>query len=210
MSAMPAPAEKSVQGAFSIRIILGLVVVGVVSFAAFIVLSAFADDLRSPLEGGAHAESKSAIGFAGLVELLQKEGRRVRMARGSLYEAGGHQELGVLTPPLGAKLDWSTVYESPGVLLIILPKWTTYPDQTHPGWVSSNGPAPVETIRKALEEIAPDLDIKRFGGTRSLTLKNVETGAGVPIGPIDMLQVIEDEAFTPILSDIEGRAVLGA
>lgn len=200
---------KTSQGAFSIRIILGLVVVGVISFAAFIVLSAFADDLRSPQEYGAHAQSKSAVGFAGLVDLLQKDGRQVRLSRGSLYEAGGHEEFAVMTPPLGAVVNWDKVYDAPGSVLIILPKWTAYPDEEHRGWVRTNGPAPIDSVRETLKEIAPDMEVKRFAGVRDLSLENEETAESLQIGPIDSLQVVEAEGFQPILSDIEGRIVLG-
>ncbi|MDP3738865.1 MAG: hypothetical protein Q8R02_15835 [Hyphomonadaceae bacterium] len=203
-------ANQKSQGAFSLRIVLGLVVVGVVSFAAFIVLSAFADDLRSPEESGEHAESKSAIGFAGLVDLLQKEGRHVRTSRGSLYEAGGHEEFAVMTPPLGATVDWDKVYGSPGPILIVMPKWNVRPDQNHRGWVISQGLGRDEIIENALEQISPEATVKHFRGVRDLALKNEEAvGSFVQTGPIDSLQVIDSDAFTPILSDIEGRTVLG-
>ena len=200
--------QKS-QSAFSIRIVLGLVAVGVVSFAAFIVLSAFADDLRSPQEGSAHAESKSAVGFAGLVSLLQQEGRRVRTSRGSLYEAGGHEEVAVMTPPLGATVNWDKIYDAPGSLLIVLPKWNIYPDNEHRGWVRTTGPAPVSAIQRTLGEIVPEIGVKRFSGVKDLAIQNMEDGGSIQTGPIEMLQVIEDDLIKPILKDVEGRTVLG-
>src|SRR5262245_54696153 len=102
------------QGAFSLQVMLGLVVVGFVSFAALIVLSAFADDLRRPEESGEHAQSKSAVGFAGMVQLLQQNGHTVRMARGPISQGSQSDELAVMTPPLGGVVNWERIYDTPG------------------------------------------------------------------------------------------------
>jgi hypothetical protein len=146
--------------------VLGLVVVGVVSFAAFIVLSAFADDLRSPEVGGEHALSKSAAGFAGMVQLLQQNGRIVRTSRGSFSESGVHDELAVMTPPLDGVVDWERIYDAPSDVLIILPKWRIYRDPANPQWVMSEGPAGAARIEKTLEEIDQTVKVVRFAGAR--------------------------------------------
>src|SRR5215813_10089286 len=104
-----AGAGQDSSGSFSIKVIIGLLVVGVLSFAAFIVLSAFADDLRKPEDGGPHAESKSAIGYEALVSLLQGEGMRVRVSRGGLRELKGYNQLAILTPRSGWEFENQTL-----------------------------------------------------------------------------------------------------
>ena len=50
--------------------VLWMVVIGVVSLGGWLVLSAYAPELRGADDPGAHALSRSAIGYAGLRELL--------------------------------------------------------------------------------------------------------------------------------------------
>src|SRR5690348_18335337 len=74
--AMMSETEKP-KGAFSPAIVIGLVLVGVFSFAAFILLSAFEPELASGSNGGAQALSQSAVGYAGAVRLLNAAGEHV-------------------------------------------------------------------------------------------------------------------------------------
>jgi hypothetical protein len=201
---------SSRQGAFSLQVMLGLVVVGIVSFAAFIVLSAFADDLRRPEESGEHAQSKSAVGFAGIVQLLQQNGRTVRMARGPISQGGEFDELAVMTPPLGGVVDWERVYDTPGDVLIVLPKWRVFPDRNNPLWVMQDGLAPASRIEQTLEQIDPTVKVVRFAGVKDVPLEvGDRPDSSLQSGPIDSLQVIEGENILPIILDVEGRAVLG-
>src|SRR5690349_9237876 len=134
-----AGAGQDSTGSFSLKVIIGVLVVGVLSFAAFIVLSAFADDLRKPEDGGPHAESKSAVGYQALVDLLQGEGMRVRVSRGALRELKGYNQLTVLTPRNGTELENASLYATTGDVLIVLSKWEAWADWDHPGWVMSEG-----------------------------------------------------------------------
>jgi hypothetical protein len=198
------------QSAFSLQVMLGLVVVGIVSFAAFIVLSAFADDLRSPKESGEHAQSKSAVGFAGLVQLLQQDGRTVRMTRGPISQGGQINELAVMTPPLDGVVSWEKIYDAPSDVLIILPKWRTSPDPDNPQWVRLNGLAPASRIEETLEQIDESVKVVRFAGVKNVPLEiGDRPGSSLQSGPIESLQVIESDSILPIMLDVEGRAVLG-
>lgn len=198
------------QGAFSLQIMLGLVVVGVVSFAAFIVLSAFADDLRDPDENGEHAQSKSAIGFAGIVELLQQEGRIVRMSRGPLSQGGQIDELAVMTPPLDGEVDWERIYDAPSDVLIVLPKWRVFPDPANPQWVRLNDLAGAARVERTIQQIDETAKVVRFAGVKNVPLViGDRPDASLQSGPIKSLQVIEGDSILPIILDVEGRAVLG-
>ena len=48
--------------------------IGVFAFIAMLVLGAYAPDLRSGRNGGAHALSNAASGFSGLVRLAEATG----------------------------------------------------------------------------------------------------------------------------------------
>jgi len=61
------------------RVAIGLVVVSALSLLAFLILSAYAPELRSEKSGGNDALSKSAVGFAGLRYLLDNTGDEVEI-----------------------------------------------------------------------------------------------------------------------------------
>ena len=50
--------------------VLALIAAAVFAASAFALLTAYAPDLRAARGGGAHALSRSAIGYAGIVRLL--------------------------------------------------------------------------------------------------------------------------------------------
>jgi hypothetical protein len=202
--------KAGARGAFSLQIMLGLVVVGIVSFAAFIVLTAFADDLRDPNENGEHAQSKSAIGFAGLVQLLQQEGRTVRMSRGPISQGSNDSELAVMTPPLDGQVSWERVYDTPGDVLIVLPKWRVFPDPANPQWVRLDELAGAARVERTIRQIDESAKVVRFAGVKNIPLViGDRPGESMQSGPIESLQVIEGGNILPIILDVEGRAVLG-
>src|SRR5271156_1758893 len=106
--------------------------VGVFAFSALIVLIPYAPDLRQGDNGGAHALSRSAVGFAGLTEALRLAGEPALVNRAPLR--GGRTD-GLLTLTPGVPADRSQVEplakEFQGPTLVILPKWQTMPDPAH-------------------------------------------------------------------------------
>jgi len=104
------------------------------------VLSAYAPDLKGGDDGGPHALSRSAIGFAGLVRLLQAEDVPVLISRDGPGRRDPNWGLLVLTPEETTKpseiFDFTT---AAGPALVVLPKWETTPDQLNSGWVRSAG-----------------------------------------------------------------------
>src|SRR5690606_32511523 len=90
------PETAASPGAFTRRAVITMVVLGALSFCAFIVLSAYAPDLRSGSDGRSHALSKSAVGFAGAAALLRARELPVVIRRGRDRE--GNDGLLVVTP----------------------------------------------------------------------------------------------------------------
>jgi len=75
MSDIPVHPERGPRGPFNSNAMLTIIGVGVVAFIAMLILGAYAPDLRSGKNGGAHALSNGAIGYSGLVRLAQETGR---------------------------------------------------------------------------------------------------------------------------------------
>lgn len=204
MSAAPA--------AFSPRVALALVLTGVFAFCAFVVLSAYAPDLRQGVDGGAHALSSSATGYGGLVRLMRMTGQPVYISRRPQLRKQGFGGLLVLTP--GRPLQAGDLTARRGDRLIVLPKWTTAPDPDHPGWVLAAGQIPTQSLKDfATAQLGPITVSRRTGRTEGLTLTGSLDGfpsQGLPIGPVENLQTVSGPNLVPLLTDPSGAVVLAA
>jgi hypothetical protein len=207
-----AKAEAGPAPVFSPKVIVGLILVGVFAFSAFAVLFAYAPDLRSGSDGGAHALSKSAVGFAGAVVLFQAEGMPTIVSRSPARKAPAAALLILTPPPATDPKDLGATDGAPRTL-IVLPKWATVPDPVHPGWVRKEGLFGAETpITGMLVSIAGQSRLEHRAGSSKPRLRG---GQGVfaretalPLGRIDSLQTISGKDWLPVLVDETGRMVL--
>ncbi len=193
----------------SMRAAVILVVVAVFAFSALIVLMAWAPELQNGDDGQAHALSRSAVGYAGLVEALGSSGSRVLVSRSRL-PSGRNQGVLVATPQM--QVDEKAVQDLgfAGPVLIVLPKWMVSNDSLHHGWVTKLGPM---DPRFALsEKLAAKLDLQRRKGTFAPVLRIVSASEGtiepLVIGRVDQLQVIRGAGLAPVLTDQDGEVVL--
>ena len=133
---------------FNPRLIAGVVVIGIVAFIALWALIALGPQLSSGKDGGGHALSKAAPGYAGIVDLVERAGADVELRRRvDTTQYDEYEPLLVLTPThrtrapeIAELLD----AQRSTAALIVLPKWQTIavPGQTQkPGWVSAGVPA---------------------------------------------------------------------
>ena len=129
---------------FNPRLIAGVVAIGIVAFIALWVLIALGPQLSSGNDGGGHALSKAAPGYAGIVDLLERADADVTvMRRADAVRYDDYSPLVVLTPTHETSVqDMAELIQAHrgGPLLIVLPKWRTarVPGKTEkPGWVSA-------------------------------------------------------------------------
>lgn len=170
---------------FAMRTVLVLVVIGTIGFIAFLLLTAYAEDLQPAQRPGNHALSTSAVGFAGAAELVQRTHGRVGYIRrdADLDEPG---VLIVLTPGQGtdpealAKIlerrrDYPTV--------VVLPKWITVPRADKTAWVQSIGKFDPVQVAKLVAPLG------------SMTITDDGTG----------LRTIAGDTLEPLIDDDQGR-----
>ena len=233
----PAPASRpSASGAgqtFSPLVVLWMVLAGVFSFSAFMVLSAYAPDLRGGSDGGAHALSKSAVGYAGLVRMLRAEGdvvvisRQISMpppaspaasdapagsaaapaaASSATSDPDDEWSLFVLTPNTDPKKGALAGLTTQGPTLVVAPKWMTTPDPINPAWVNQAGLIDTQPIETMLESVACKLTL----GRRTDTTAAQPVGANAALtGPIEQLQTFQaSPALTPVITDQRGGVLL--
>jgi hypothetical protein len=208
--AQGASSPPRAQGAFSPWAAFWMIAVGVFAFSAFVTLYTFAPDFSRGDDGGGHALSRSAVGFAGAVKLEQMRGRAVLVSRGARL---GRDAFLIATPQQGVKKAELTAL-GPRTRLIILPKWITAPDPAHPGWVLGYGALPPEAVAAILADVAPKAQIDQAKGSAPASLARVDIPGRLPAplvsGPIAHLQTISGPGLHPVFADARGRMVLAA
>jgi hypothetical protein len=208
MSAAEAAARPP---AFSPRTILALIAVGLVSFSGLVVLAAYAPELRSASDPGAHALSSSAVGFKGAVIMLQSEGVPAVVSRAPPKK--NSPNLLILTPEMGANERSLEPFALQSRKLIVLPKWMVMGQPLHPGFVQKVGVWENSVAATALlNRYAKKTDIlRRAGVSRPVLRGDPSFGADVslPLGDVDRLQTVAPGGeWDPILSDEQGGIVL--
>jgi len=230
-------ASRATGSAFSPLTMIVLVLIAVVAMAGLGVLSAYAPELKSGDDGGAHPLSRSSVGYAGIVRLLEATGVPVTLSRGRLTRNAADSLL-ITTPPLGVNADQvqdrvgdsaphakndlpvitrgggGIVELTGGPTLIVLPKWNTLPEAHDHGWVSTLGPAPEHGVLNVL----PERFRGRIGLTRAKAAGFVQLTrpSGQRIGRpvrIERLQTLSGPdmrppAWTPVLTDGVGNVIV--
>ncbi|MBL4616611.1 MAG: hypothetical protein JKY46_02865 [Robiginitomaculum sp.] len=140
---------------FSPTLVLLLVLVSIFSLSAYMALSAFAPDLRNKSNGSNHAWSRSAIGLAAFVHLLEATGTKTILSRSSVDAGRPSHNLTILTPNVFQNSN-DILNATVGKTLIILPKWRAVKDIRNPNWVTGLGPQKADRIAKMISEIIKD------------------------------------------------------
>jgi hypothetical protein len=160
------PDASAAPPLFSLRLVAGLIVAGILAFAAFLVLAAYAGDFRSGRDGRPHALSVSAVGFKGLVNLVEYSGGTADYVRSD----DDLDDVNLLVVAIEPRTDADEVAEllerrENKATLLILPKWEVAPHQTRPGWVHQAGFIFPQEIGNALGKNRP-LTIRRATSRR--------------------------------------------
>jgi hypothetical protein len=205
--AMQATAERP-EGPFNARTMLFITAIGALAFIAMLLLGAYAPDLRSGRNGGAHALSNAALGFSGLVRLADATGRDPVIVR-SLDQLKS-EDLTLITPDHGwIQLGDILERRGPRATLLVLPKWQSMPDPEHPGWVRVSGLLPPTDPAGTLAPATP------FGIAREKTkgepLKSVDSAIAAQLSFVSppVLQTVSSKQLRPIITNARGAIVLG-
>jgi hypothetical protein len=209
-AAAPSPAPTAETPAFSPMAVLWIILAGVFSFSAFVVLSAYAPDLRKGSDGGAHALSRSAVGYAGIVQLLQNQGVQAVVSRNTSGDRDPDWREVVLTPGMETGKDPLTALTKAGPTIVVLPKWLTTPSRTQAGWVDKAGLIDGADIAKMLAPAIPGLTINRREDTAAAYLAATAPLSPETLGPIDHLQTLApNPGLKPLMLDARGGMVVG-
>ncbi|ONG51575.1 hypothetical protein BKE38_15925 [Pseudoroseomonas deserti] len=200
------------SGGFSPVAAISLILVGVLSFAAFLLLTIYEPDLRAGQNPGGHALSRSALGYAGLVRILQDQGVPTGISRTGPGDAAGMSQaadLLVLTP--GAGTDYGElapmISARAGAVLLVLPKWSARRDPEHPGWLRDPRLLGLPTVSRLLED-------GKVSRSEEPVTPLLTAAAPLPAkrrlkpAPMDGVQSILGSDYAPLLTDPNGRMLL--
>lgn len=192
---------------FRARTVLIMLLVGVLAFAGLVVLSVYAPSLRSGNDGGGHALSRSAIGFAGAAAFFKARGQTVVVSRGASSNAV--DGLMVITPSPYQDEDALKAIHFGGRRLIVLPKWSAPPHMTHKGWVMKGDPVHEGAIVEGLlKPYGKKLVVQRRTGVSRPQLVWTD-GDPLPVpGGLDRFQTLEGPGLIPVIHDDRGGVVL--
>jgi hypothetical protein len=204
MSVDALPRQRS--GGFSPVVMIAIILVGIFSFSAFLTLSAFAPELTSGRDGRAHALSQSAVGFAGIVQLERARGVEVVVGR-TQFDVTRDEALVVITPE--HDLSYEDIGPAAGrVTLIVLPKWGVAAHPTHRGWATLVGPLDPRLTTQILSELSEGVSVAQQDGETRPVLMDSKNPI-VTAGPIQGLQTISGPNVVPVITDAQGRIILG-
>jgi hypothetical protein len=201
MSGTPASGPTS-GSPFAARTIFVLIALGVVGFISFLLLSAYADDLRPARNGGNHALSNSAVGFSGIAELVKRTHGDVRFVRGDADLDS--DMLLVLTPgpdtdPAAVKRILDRRQDLP--TMVILPKWMAAPLPAKSGWVQAVGKLPGFLALQPVSQVDVKAEIGEDPrtGIRTISGTDLESAFDGPGGAALVAYV--GESVTTIVAD---------
>ena len=199
------------------KMIISLVIIGIFSFAALVTLSGYAGDLRQKNNGQAHALSRSAIGFGGLVRLLGDLDYDVRMARTENVQSQDSSALRVYTMSRPFQADGLDDLDLYSPTLIIMPKWITTPVKGSAGWVQQgwgdNHVWDADNHERDLKELTGEIDFTIIEtDDKSVTYSANSTFVGDDASlnniEIENLQWLEGENLFEIIRVKEGAILV--
>jgi hypothetical protein len=188
---------------FNPRLIAGIAVAGIAAFAAFVLLLAYGGSLGSGSDGGAHPRSNSAVGFSGLVRLLDGRGETSFVRRAWELET---DDLVVValeerSDPRGLRQLLNN--RSGRATLIILPKWMTVRDPARGGWVRRVGMLPPQAFPPGPLNVR----VGRSRGGGSAEPHQFLTDISPPLP--QTVQTISGKGLEPLLTTPDGDILLG-
>jgi hypothetical protein len=190
---------QSSAAPFAARTVAILIAVAVFSFGAIMVLAGWSPELRDRDRAGDHPFSTSAIGYNGIVRLLEAQGYPVEISRFK-SNLDGHYGLMILTLSTRGMGKSLKEYELQSDTLIVLPKWSGMVDWTNPSRMKDTDLANESSVASVLDALGIEAEV-----IRTDVPGRVATPFGqATIKPDLQLQLLQSEELTPIIRTGEG------
>ena len=191
---------------FSPRVILGWVAAVAATFALSIYLMAFGGGDTPRNVVGPSAYSRSAIGYAGLAELIRRVGIPVVKSRiGDAGSGAPGKLLIVAEPPLAtADEQGRFAFGRADRVLVILPKWYGVRSKSHSGWIANADLLPTAVADQTIAKSGASGRTARIARPDRWTTNAL--GVAPQLDPL--VQVIQDGNLRPIVA-AGGQVLIG-
>lgn len=185
---------------FATRTIAVLLTIAIVSFGAVMVLAGWAPELRDRDQAGDHPFSTSALGYNGIVQMLEDQGYPVEISR--LEQRLSSRDWGVMVvtiSPLSMNGKLQETRLQP-TTLIVLPKWV---GQTDPFNARRQRDTRFMEARN-LNDLLDRLDIEGEIGRVNLPPRTQTPFGNMALKPDLKMQVIRSETLLPVIKAGDG------
>jgi Domain of unknown function (DUF4350) len=189
---------------FSRKLLLGWIAGAVVIFAASMYLMG-GKEQEGPDNTGASTFSRSAIGHAGIFDVLQRLDIPVIKSSSNSLDRLGRGGVLVLAEPNAAlrKDDAITQLLKAERVLFVLPKWIGLPSDRHPGWLRLVRERGTFEAKSALSLVVPGMDVVQEAGTVQWTTNELGLAPNVRTPT----QLISGTGLRPIIGSDRGMLV---
>ncbi len=192
---------------FNARVMLWVIGAAILSFVGYVMLSAYAPEMKRGEDGRGHAFSRSAIGYAGIIALRDDIGRSPNIIRD---QAGlATSRLVVVTPEADHDPDvLGKLIRDRGdnPTLIILPKHQTVPSFEKKGWVQASGQISESAITGILSDVVP-VTVNQQTAKQPERYES-DWAPTVTFAKGQVVQTISGERLEPYITSDDGKILL--
>lgn len=189
---------------FSAGIIIAMIGVGLASFIAVFALIGWAPELASKNRAAQTPYSTSALGYAGLIEVLRADGQTVTVSRLERTREVANGLLIITIPPGGfRRADSFDVDDVSEPVLYVLPKWFGQIDPRKREWQDDTGLLQRRSVARLVNTFDDNGDIWRLRNPGTI---NTLFGDYTPDFEHKM-QVIESDTLVPVVEVAGGSLI---
>ena len=188
---------------FSRKLMLGWIAGAVVIFAASLYLMG-SKEYEGPEAAGASTYSRSAIGHAGIFDVLQRLDIPVIKSSSNPLDRLGKGGVLVLAEPRASlrQDDLISKLKAERVLLV-LPKWVGLPSDRHPGWVRQVRARGTSDPSSVVDLVASRMEVVREDGPVLWTTNELDLRPDV----VQPTQLMRGTGLRPVIAGDKGMLV---
>jgi hypothetical protein len=188
---------------FSRKLMLGWIAGAVVIFAASLYLMG-SKEYEGPESAGASTFSRSAIGHAGIFDVLQRLDIPVIKSLSNSMEKVGAGGVLVLAEPRASFREDDLISKLKAErVLLVLPKWVGLPSDRHPGWVRQVRARGTSDPSSVVDLVASRMEVVREDGPVLWTTNELDLRPDV----VQPTQLMRGTGLRPVIAGDKGMLV---
>ena len=188
---------------FSRKLMLGWIAGAVVIFAASLYLMG-SKEYEGPESAGASTFSRSAIGHAGIFDVLQRlDIPVIKSLSNSMEKVGGGDVLVLAEPRASFRQDDLISKLKAERVLLVLPKWVGLPSDRHPGWVRQVRARGTSDPSSVVDLVASRMEVVREDGPVLWTTNELDLRPDV----VQPTQLMRGTGLRPVIAGDKGMLV---